>query len=123
MGRSPQGVQVSEPQLVRLTIPAKAEYVSLCRLALAGLSRLQPISDETLADLKLAITEACSNSVRHAYGDGNGESRAVVEIVYELHDDQLVIEVADQGKGFAASQWRAGDEAGGVQKGRRIVIL
>ena len=111
------------PQLVRLTIPAKAEYVSLCRLALAGLSRLQPISDETLADLKLAITEACSNSVRHAYGDGNGESRAVVEIVYELHDDQLVIEVADQGKGFAASQWRADEQRELSESGLGIAII
>ena len=52
---------------VRLTIPAKAEYITLGRLALTGLSRLQPVREETLADLKLALTEACSNSVRHAY--------------------------------------------------------
>src|SRR5256714_15560487 len=81
---------------VRLTIPAKAEYITLCRLALTGLSRLRPFSDETLADLKLALTEACSNSVRHAYRQGEGE----VEILYELHDDWLAIEVADDGEGF-----------------------
>ena len=37
---------------VRLTIPAKAEYVSLCRLALVGLARVHPVPEETLADLK-----------------------------------------------------------------------
>ena len=57
---------------VRLTIPAKPEYITLSRLALTGLSRVRPFSDETLADLKLALTEACSNSVRHAYADGDG---------------------------------------------------
>ena len=81
---------------VRLTIPAKAEYITLCRLALTGISRLRPLSDETLADLKLALTEACSNSVRHAYGEGDGR----VEIVYELHPDRLAIEVTDDGGGF-----------------------
>jgi len=81
---------------VRLTIPAKAEYITLCRLALTGLSRLHPFGDETLADLKLALTEACSNSVRHAYGEGDGR----VEIVYELHPDRLAIEVTDDGGGF-----------------------
>jgi serine/threonine-protein kinase RsbW len=81
---------------VRLTIPAKAEYITLCRLALTGLSRLRPFGDETLADLKLALTEACSNSVRHAYGEGDGR----VEIVYELHPDRLAIEVTDNGEGF-----------------------
>jgi serine/threonine-protein kinase RsbW len=81
---------------VRLTIPAKAEYISLSRLALAGLSRVRAFPDEALADLKLALTEACSNSVRHAYRDGEGH----VEISFELCDDRLIVEVADNGSGF-----------------------
>ena len=82
---------------VRLTIPAKAEYISLVRLALSGLSHSRPLPDETLGDLKLAVTEACSNSVRHAYRDGREGS---VEVVYELHPDRLVIQVSDDGEGF-----------------------
>jgi len=81
---------------VRLTIPAKPEYVTLTRLALTGISRFRELSEETLSDLKLAITEACSNSVRHAYADGDG----FVDIRYQLHSDRLVIEVADNGEGF-----------------------
>ena len=88
--------RLSGSRSVRLTIPAKAEYITLGRLALTGLARLRPFSDETLADLKLALTEACSNSVRHAYRGKDG----TVEIVYELHPDRLVIEVADDGDGF-----------------------
>jgi len=84
---------------VRLTIPAKPEYITLCRLALTGISRLRPLEEETLADLKLALTEACSNSVRHAYAGGDG----CVEILYQLHADRLVIEVADDGEGFDPS--------------------
>src|SRR5207253_5128438 len=92
---------------VRLTIPAKAEYITLCRLALTGLSRLRPFADETLADLKLALTEACSNSVRHAYAEGDGR----VEIVYELHPDRLAIEVTVAGAGFEPTgHGRAADE-------------
>jgi serine/threonine-protein kinase RsbW len=81
---------------VRLTIPAKPEYITLCRLALTGLSRLRPLSDETLADLKLALTEACTNSIKHAYDGGDG----TVEITYELVGDTLAIEVSDAGRGF-----------------------
>jgi serine/threonine-protein kinase RsbW len=83
-------------QAIRLTFPAKAEYVSLARLALTGLSRLRALDPETLADLKLAITEAASNSVRHAYSDGSG----TVEVIYDLQPDRLVIEVSDDGEGF-----------------------
>ena len=83
---------------IRLTIPAKPEYITLGRLALTGIARLRatPLPQEVLGDLKLALTEACTNSVRHAYADGDG----TVEIVYELHADRLVVEVADEGEGF-----------------------
>jgi serine/threonine-protein kinase RsbW len=82
---------------VRLTIPARAEYITLCRLALTGIARLRELSDELVADLKLALTEAASNSVRHAYGD---KDAGVVDISYQLFSDRLVIEVTDEGEGF-----------------------
>lgn len=86
-----------EGHTVELTFPARAEYVALCRLALSGLVRARPLSEEVLADLKLALTEAASNSVRHAYADGGG---GVVGIRYHLLPDRLVIEVEDEGSGF-----------------------
>ena len=85
-----------ESRTVRLTIPAKPEYITLSRLALSGLARVRPLEEETLADLKLALTEACSNSVRHAYDDDGGH----VSISFELRDDRLIVEVADDGTGF-----------------------
>ncbi len=105
---------------VRLRIPAKPEYITLCRLALTGISRLRPLGDETLADLKLALTEACSNSVRHAYADGEGS----VDIRYELHADRLVIEVADDGEGFDPAQsGRNGHEDELAEGGLGIAII
>jgi|SRR4051794_9665284 serine/threonine-protein kinase RsbW len=87
-----------QAQAIRLTIPAKPEYITLGRLALTGIARLraEPLSPEVLGDLKLALTEACTNSVRHAYGEAAG----LVHIVYELHSDRLVVEVSDSGEGF-----------------------
>ena len=77
------------------------------RLALSGLSGLRPLGDETLSDMKLAVTEACTNSVRHGYQDGGGR----VEIVYELQPDRLIVEVADDGPGFDASGDRPTEES------------
>jgi serine/threonine-protein kinase RsbW len=103
---------------IQLTIPARPEYITLSRLALTGLSRVRALSPETLADLKLAITEACSNSVRHAYGDGAG----AVEIVYELYPDRLVVEVADHGTGFEpAATGNGRDEL--IEGGLGIAII
>jgi serine/threonine-protein kinase RsbW len=84
-------------RLVRLSIPAKAEYITLGRLALTAIARVRPVSAETLSDLKLALTEACTNSVRHAYREGRS---GTVEILYQIEPDRLVVEVTDEGAGF-----------------------
>jgi serine/threonine-protein kinase RsbW len=81
---------------IRLRVPARAEFVALARLALSGIADIVALPDELLADLKLALTEAVSNSVRHAYTDDGG----FVSIVYELSGDALAVEVVDDGKGF-----------------------
>ncbi|MCW2976632.1 MAG: anti-sigma factor RsbW [Actinomycetia bacterium] len=84
-------------RVIHLRIPAKAEYITLGRLALTGLAQLRDIGDDTMADLKLALTEAVSNSVRHAYGD---KDSGHVDITYELQPDRLRIQVVDDGDGF-----------------------
>ena len=94
-----------DSRVVTLTIPAKPEYVTLSRLALTGLSRVRPFDDETLAELKLALTEATSNSVRHAYANGEGQ----VQISFELCEDRLIVEVSDDGTGFAWAGLKTND--------------
>jgi serine/threonine-protein kinase RsbW len=88
--------EVEGMRTVRLRIPARAEYVALARLALSGLADLAALPDDLVADLKLALTEAVSNSVRHAYGEGGG----FVSVAYELGHDSLAVEVVDDGEGF-----------------------
>jgi serine/threonine-protein kinase RsbW len=105
--------------VVALSIPAKAEYIALCRLALTGLAQVRGFDPETLADLKLAITEACSNSIRHGY---DGERAGVVDVRYELSPDELAVEVVDDGGGFDLA---AADTASGVldEGGLGIAII
>src|SRR3954452_21045326 len=87
---------IGDAVAVRLSIPAKPEDISLGRLHPTGLPPRRAFPEDVLADLKLALTEACTNSVRHAYDGGEG----MVEILYELHPDRLVVEVSDTGEGF-----------------------
>ena len=91
-----EGSALEGMRSVRLRVPARAEYIALARLALSGLADLIELPEELLADLKLALTEAVSNSVRHAYAGGAG----FVSIAYELGGDALAVEVVDDGKGF-----------------------
>lgn len=119
MGTQSTSATNGDAPTVRLTIPAKAEYITLVRLALSGLSQSRELSDETLGDLKLAVTEACSNSIRHAYGDRDG----FVEVVYELHPDRLVVEVCDDGPGFSVPEPTLMGEDGLNEGGLGIAII
>ena len=83
-------------EVVRLSLPARSDYLLLARLTLSGLARSAPIDDELLADLKLAVTEACGNAVRHAYPDTEGE----MLVSFALDGQQLVVTVEDQGVGL-----------------------
>lgn len=86
-------------RIVRLTFPARAEYLLLARLTLSGIARELPLDDELLADLKLAVTEACGNAVRHAYPPGaDGD----VSLTVAIDDARLQMTVEDYGDGIRA---------------------
>ena len=82
--------------VVRLTFPAKPDYLLLARLALSGVARHLRLEEEQIADLKLAVTEACGNAVRHAYDSDEGP----VGLCFVVSDDRLVMIVEDQGEGI-----------------------
>lgn len=47
--------------------------------------------------LELVVSEACTNAIRHTK---DPDAEAMVGIRFEVHEDQLVVEVKDQGGGF-----------------------
>jgi serine/threonine-protein kinase RsbW len=85
---------------VWLRVPARPENVALARQALAGLCEALPTSAKVLADVKLAVTEACTNCVVHAYPNGFGEN-AVFEVEADPGEDELLVIVRDYGRGIS----------------------
>ena len=76
----------SSTKSVRLTVPAKPEYIVLTRLALSAVCRLTSLEPEDVADLKLAITEAATAFV----GEDSDEQ---LTCGFELEDQRLVLEI------------------------------
>ena len=90
---------------LQLRIPSRAEWVSVARLAVAGIAhRIEATIDE-VEDLKLAVAEACTNCIQHA--QGNDE----VLVTFEIAGRRLTMVVEDGGKGFDGGHNRreAGD--------------
>ena len=88
-------------QVVELEIPARAEFVALARLlvsAMASSDTLLP--DERIDDLKIAVSEACTNAIE-AYGGVDTVDRVLVR--FRAHHDHLEVDVEDRGEGFDPS--------------------
>jgi serine/threonine-protein kinase RsbW len=84
-------------EAVHLQFPARAEYLLLARLAVTGVARRMGLGGKEVADLKLAVTEACTNVVKHAYGpDEVGE----IVVRYTVEPGAITVEVEDTGGGF-----------------------
>src|SRR3712207_7720597 len=86
---------MAAPDLV-LTLPARAENVAVVRHAFGGLGDALDLPDQVLADVKLAVTEACTNVVVHAYPDGEGP----LEVAATVRDNRLSVVVRDEGRGI-----------------------
>lgn len=85
-----------EPVSFSLSFPAQAEYLGLCRLAVAALAGLAGLDEELVDDLKLAVTEACTNTIQHAYRDCDPGR---VELRYEVEAGLVRITIEDSGVG------------------------
>jgi serine/threonine-protein kinase RsbW len=86
--------------VVRLALPARPEGVGVVRQALTGLADGLALDAAVLADAKMAVTEACTNAVVHAYDDSDG--RFDVEMFAD--EVQLTVIVRDAGVGIVEDE-------------------
>jgi anti-sigma regulatory factor (Ser/Thr protein kinase) len=81
---------------LELRIPARAENVAVVRHAFGGLAEALDVDEQALADIKLAVTEACTNVVIHAYDGGEG----ALEVDATVDDRMLTVVIRDSGRGI-----------------------
>ena len=90
---------------VQLRFAARADHLVFARLVIAGIAVAEGLPAGIVSDLKLAVTEACTNAVEHAYAGLDGVDAAdgaapSVYVSYKIGPDDVVVEVEDHGGGF-----------------------
>ncbi|WP_126425059.1 anti-sigma B factor RsbW [Brevibacillus marinus] len=83
--------------LVELTIPARVEYIGIARLLVSGVANRAGLAYDEIEDVKLAVAEACTNAIHHAYGH---KADGSVRILCRILPDRLQIQIIDQGASF-----------------------
>lgn len=86
---------LTSPDL-ELTLPSRAENVAIVRHALGGLAEVLDVDEQALSDIRLAVTEACTNVVVHAYPESEGP----LHVSALLDAGRLTVVVRDEGRGI-----------------------
>jgi anti-sigma regulatory factor (Ser/Thr protein kinase) len=94
---------------VRLTLPARPENVAVVRHVLGAFAEALHLPGNVIEDMRLAVTEACTNVVRHAY---DGVEPGPLEIVIRPVGEALDVIVTDHGRGIGPSPDTAGPGLG-----------
>lgn len=77
-----------------LALPSRALSISLIRRMLGDALRGLGVSDDCIADILVATSEACTNVIRHS----RASSR--YQVVATIDDDTCILQVIDFGRGF-----------------------
>lgn len=82
---------------IEIRIPAKPQYVSVIRLTISGMATRIGFSYDQIEDLKIAVSEAVTNVVQHAYqGIDDGE----IVIGSALYPHKIEVMISDFGSSF-----------------------
>ena len=80
-------------ETIKTEISANPEYVSIIRLTTSGIANKVGFCLDDIEDLKVAISEACTNAIKHSLEDR-------FTIIYTMIEKGLTIEIIDNGKGY-----------------------
>jgi anti-sigma regulatory factor (Ser/Thr protein kinase) len=101
---------MSVPAELRLELAADPQELSRIRRVVRRWLRDRGASDVAVAEITLAVNEACANAIEHAYSP----APATFELNASANGDQVVIAVRDAGR------WRA---PRGEDRGRGLTVI
>lgn len=110
---------------VSLTIPSRPEYLGLCRLVAGVLGASRSLDEESIADLKLVVTEACSCFIWGTEGrPGSGDTEAAVpgslQIDFDVGGEGWELSIFEPGGRLPARAERCDPH---TEQGLRMMVL
>ncbi len=84
----------------RLRILSQTENLEIIRNFVGHIARRVGFDDEDATKIEMAVDEACSNVIKHAY---ERDARKPIDIAIKVDYDKLTVVVTDRGKGFDPS--------------------
>ncbi len=80
-------------ETIKMEIASNPQYVSVIRLTTSGIANKIGFCLEDIEDIKVAVSEACTNAIKHSL-----DNKFSVE--YTIFENGLIITIIDSGKGY-----------------------
>lgn len=80
-------------ETIKMEITSNPEYVGIIRLTTSGIANKIGFSMDDIEDIKVAVSEACTNAIKHSNDD-------IFYITYTMLENGLTIEISDKGEGY-----------------------
>ncbi len=90
----------------KITIPSSTRYLEDVRQFVERHALQANLPEEAVEQLKVAVDEACTNVIEHAY---KGESEHQIDIAVIVKPDRLTIRIRDEGESFEPEQYEEPD--------------
>ena len=103
-------------ETIKMEIPASPDYVSILRLTISGIANKIGFSMDEIEDMKVAVSEACTNAIKHSEDNK-------VDIIFNLLEDGMQIEIKDNGKGYDVGSIEIPDLSNPKESGLGIFII
>jgi serine/threonine-protein kinase RsbW len=100
-----------------LTLPRDTASVPLARHTVAAALRRAGVAADCVAEVEVAISEACTNAYAHA------TDALTYEVTISLQDEQLTIDVVDAGPGFGRAAPSAAMPHPASDGGRGVALM
>ena len=91
-------------EVIEIRIPSEPKFLKIIRVAMGHICETMGFSPEDCNNITLAVDEACSNIIRHAYG---GTSNQPIHVLCILHKNRLEVLLRDFGRKADESEFKS----------------
>ncbi|WP_419742312.1 ATP-binding protein [Paraclostridium dentum] len=103
-------------ETIKMEVTSNPEYVSIIRLTVSGLANKIGFSLDDIEDIKVAVSEACTNAIKHSLDD-----KFLVQ--FSVLENGLIIEVEDKGTGYDVESLQEPDLTNPKESGLGLFII
>ena len=102
--------------LISMNMSVNPDFVSVIRLTLSGVASRIGFSLDDIEDMKVCVSEACTNAIKHSKKDE-------FQVKFYVYPDRLTIEVLDDGIGYDVDSLASPDLKNPKTSGLGIFII